>query len=210
MAMVGTPDTGDFSKNSPQRHGAWHKPEGLSDDELLAAVRSGSSEAYGLLFARHKDAALRTAGRYTSDWHLAADAVDEVFTSIFAALAGGAGPTGSFAGYLHVSVRRETHRQINHRAKEIPTEDHGLFDIPYFDALDHFNDQTMKRVFESLPLRWQYVLWHIELRGVKPRHVAPRLGLSPNATVALHRRAKTGLRTAFLLRQARRFSSTTW
>jgi hypothetical protein len=52
--------------------------------------------------------------------------------------------------------------------------------------------------FTSLPERWRSVLWQTEVEGEQPSMVAPHFGLSANATAALARRARQGLRAAYL------------
>jgi hypothetical protein len=52
--------------------------------------------------------------------------------------------------------------------------------------------------FVSLPERWRSVLWQTEVEGEQPAVVAPHFGLSANATAALARRARQGLRAAYL------------
>ncbi|HET6291623.1 MAG TPA: zf-HC2 domain-containing protein, partial [Amycolatopsis sp.] len=52
--------------------------------------------------------------------------------------------------------------------------------------------------FTSLPERWRSVLWQTEVEGEQPAMVAPHFGLSANATAALARRARQGLRAAYL------------
>jgi hypothetical protein len=52
--------------------------------------------------------------------------------------------------------------------------------------------------FTSLPERWRTVLWQTEVEGEQPAMVAPHFGLSANATAALARRARQGLRAAYL------------
>ena len=56
----------------------------------------------------------------------------------------------------------------------------------------------ISRAFTSLPERWRTVLWQVEVEGERPAAVAPSFGLSPNAMAALARRAREGLRAAYL------------
>src|SRR5690606_3577112 len=42
------------------------------------------------------------------------------------------------------------------------------------------------------------VLWHTEVEDMRPRDIAPLLGLTPNAVSALAVRAREGLREAYL------------
>lgn len=49
-----------------------------------------------------------------------------------------------------------------------------------------------------MPERWRAVLWRIEIEDLRPREIAPLLGLTPNAVSALAVRAREGLREAYL------------
>lgn len=57
--------------------------------------------------------------------------------------------------------------------------------------------------FATLPLRWQRVLWFVEVEGLKPREAAPLLDVAPSALSALLRRARKGLREAYLVEYLR-------
>ena len=61
-----------------------------------------------------------------------------------------------------------------------------------------FETGAAARAFQSLPERWQLVLWHLEVEGQKPADIAPLLGISANSVSALAYRAREGLRQAFV------------
>lgn len=175
--------------------------ENLTDGELLEAVRAGDKHAYGILFSRHKDAALRVARRQTPDRHLAEDAVNEAFAAVLSAIHGGSGPVGVFGPYLFSSVTRTVYRMNRRSMREIPVLDTAFPEtaVPESDTvLREFGDAAAREAFKLLPARWREVLWYLEIEEMQPRDAGPLLGLSPNATVALHRRAKEGLRLAYL------------
>lgn len=175
--------------------------ESLTDGELLEAVRAGNKHAYGVLFSRHQEAALRVARRQTPDRHLAEDAVNEAFAAVLAAIQGGSGPVGVFGPYLFSSVSRAVYR-MNHRSmRETPVVDADLPDVAMPEThpvLEEFDGAAAREAFKALPARWREVLWYLEIEEMQPRDASPLLGLSPNATVALHRRAKDGLRLGYL------------
>ena len=52
--------------------------------------------------------------------------------------------------------------------------------------------------YQSLPEKWQEILWYTAVDGGTPTDIAPRLGLSPNAAAALAYRAREKLRQAYL------------
>ena len=170
------------------------------DGELIAAVRSGDTEAYGELFARHADAARRLA-RSMTDPVAADDLVSEAFTKVLVVLQRGAGPDLAFRAYLLTAVRRLHVDGIRATDRVRPTEDSDVVDpaAPLEDtAVAGFERSAAARALSSLPERWQAVLWHTEVEGQKPADVAPMLGMSANAVAALAYRAREGLRQAFL------------
>jgi DNA-directed RNA polymerase specialized sigma24 family protein len=75
-----------------------------SDSELIARVRGGDTDAYGLLFERHRDAAIRLARQLSSSD--ADDLVAEAFAKLLPLLRSGGGPDLAFRAYLLTTVRR--------------------------------------------------------------------------------------------------------
>src|SRR5687767_6548434 len=91
------------------------------DGELIAAVRSGDTDAYGELFARHVDAGRRLA-RSLTDPVAADDLVSEAFTKVLVVLQRGAGPDLAFRPYLLTAVRRLHVDGIRATDRARPTE----------------------------------------------------------------------------------------
>lgn len=174
----------------------------MNDGELLDAFRNGDQAAFGLLFERHHSGALRLARRRTRDHHLAADAVHETFMQILAAIKAGSGPKDTFAPYLYVSVTREVHRLLKRQSSEVPVAEHHEAAAIQGDLSELFGDSDLQDAFRSLPYRWQLVLWRLEINGMPPREAAPLFEISPNAVVALNKRAKNGLRQAYAQRKS--------
>ncbi|MDX6371433.1 MAG: hypothetical protein QOD98_421 [Nocardioidaceae bacterium] len=170
------------------------------DAALIAAVRDGDTDAYGVLFERHVDAARRLARTLARDGD-ADDLVAEAFAKVLPVLARGAGPDVAFRAYLLTAVRRldaDRHRSL---ARTRPTDDEALLDagLPFSDtAVAGFESAAAARAFAALPERWQLVLWHTEVEGQRPAEVAPLLGLTPNAVSQLAHRAREGLRQSFV------------
>lgn len=174
--------------------------DALSDDELLATVRAGDTGAYSALYHRHRGAALALARRLGGS-HDPQDVAQEAFLKILRTIIGGGGPQDGFVAYLMRAVRNESIDR-SRRAREIAVEDVETVDpagMLVSDGVDQRIDQTlMKQAYGSLPETWQRVLWLTEVEGLAPRVVAPQLQLSPNAVAQLSRRARDGLRTAWL------------
>src|ERR1700710_1337520 len=70
------------------------------DAELMAAVRAGRTEAYGVLYRRPAAAARAQARQLTGCAAEADDLVAEAFTKLLATLLGGGGPDTAFRAYL--------------------------------------------------------------------------------------------------------------
>ena len=170
------------------------------DAALIALVRGGDTDAYGVLFERHVDAARRLARTLARDGD-ADDLVAEAFAKVLPVLVRGDGPDVAFRPYLLTAVRRldvDRHRSLT---RTRPTDDETVLDagMPFSDtAVAGFESDAAARAFASLPERWQLVLWHTEVEGQRPAEVAPLLGLSPNAVSQLAHRAREGLRQAFV------------
>ncbi|WP_159538041.1 sigma-70 family RNA polymerase sigma factor [Aeromicrobium sp. 9AM] len=171
-----------------------------SDAQLIAAVRSGDTDAYGELFDRHREAARRLSAHLVPGPD-ADDLVAESFTRVLTLLQAGKGPDEFFRAYLLTSIRR-IHIDGTRRRKRVrPTADESELDrtVAFVDPAEmRFEQAAAAAAFGSLPQRWQLVLWHLDVEGQKPAEIAPLLGMSANSVSALAYRAREGLRQAYL------------
>ncbi|GAA3860748.1 hypothetical protein GCM10022243_28600 [Saccharothrix violaceirubra] len=170
------------------------------DRELLARVRSGDDAAFGELFSRHADAVRRFASRHVRDHVEADDLTAEAFFRVLQAIRRGTGPTDHVRTYL-LTVARRVAWEWSGRRRDVPVEDEELDRRvePFPDLTAARAEHTLiSRAFTSLPERWRSVLWQVEVEGARPAAVATNFGLSPNAMAALARRAREGLRAAYL------------
>lgn len=173
----------------------------LTDAQLLERTRAGDVTAYDELYRRHLADARRVARIVTDDREEAEEVVAEAFTRVLAKLREGSGPDEVLTPYLRTVIRRlaiDRHRASSREGnaadpamlEELPTVD---------DEIPRATDrQLVREAFESLPERWQRVLWHTEIEGRPAATLTPALGSSPNAVAALAYRAREGLRQAFL------------
>ncbi|MEO5651707.1 MAG: sigma-70 family RNA polymerase sigma factor, partial [Marmoricola sp.] len=176
----------------------------LGDPELITRVRAGDVEAFGELFARHRDAANRLA-RVLAGATDGDDLVSEAFVKVLNVLLAGGGPDVAFRAYLLTAVRRLHVDRIRSVQRVSPTDDMESHDlgVPFTDtAVAAFEGGAAARAFASLPERWQMVLWHLEVENQKPAEIAPLLAMSANSVSALAYRAREGLRQAFLTMHA--------
>jgi RNA polymerase sigma factor (sigma-70 family) len=172
----------------------------LSDDSLLGLIRGGSTNAYAVLFERYRRPALRLAGYYSKSVD-ANDIVAESFAQVYDLLRRGKGPQTSFRAYLFTSIRHEAGRRAKMRKRITPTGVIDTVEKPVLSgnaAMDGSERDLVRAAFAALPKRWQTVLWHLDVEGLKPSEVAPMLGLKPNSVSALAYRAREGLRKSYL------------
>ncbi len=170
------------------------------DRDLLARVRDGDDSAYGELFSRHADAVRRFSLRHVREAAEADDLTAEAFFRMLQAIRRGSGPTDHVRTYL-LTVARRVAWEWSGRRRDVPVEDEELSRRaePVADNAAKRAEHTLiTRAFSSLPERWRVVLWRVEVEGERPASVAPHFGLSPNAMSALARRAREGLRAAYL------------
>ena len=178
--------------------------EGLSGDALLlAAAREGDDAAFGELYERHRAAVLAVARLHARNEADAQDLVSEAFTRVLALLREGRGPREFLRAYLVTAVSRLAADRANDLTRtrlEPPRADGPLDRVEFFDDVveRQVDSAVVARAFASLPERWQEVLWYLEVEGRRPRQVASVVGAQPNAVSALAKRAREGLRTAYV------------
>lgn len=171
-----------------------------SDVELLRLVRAGFDAAFAELFARHATAVRGFAVRCCAEISDADDLAAEAFFRVLQATRRGSGPDDNVRAYLLTVVRRLA-AEWSVRRRDVPVTDEELsrqVDAGYTAPASRADLQLISRAFASLPQRWQAVLWRVEVEGERPAVVARHFGLSANATAALARRARQGLRAAYL------------
>ncbi|MFW0775480.1 RNA polymerase sigma factor [Paenarthrobacter nitroguajacolicus] len=172
-----------------------------SDSQIITLVREGDTDAFDVLYQRHFNVAHYVARAQSDNPSDADDVVAESFAAIFQLLMDGKGPKEFFRSYLLTVVRRTAHDR-NRKARRMPTAaDDAVLDSAVVDSDPVLNDlesTIMAKAFKSLPERWQAVLWHLDIEGLKPAAAAPLVGLTPNGVSSLALRAREGLRQAYL------------
>ncbi|MFF1699283.1 sigma-70 family RNA polymerase sigma factor [Streptomyces sp. NPDC058257] len=213
LGTAGEPSGADPSV-PPQREGV--RSEGPPpDSDLIARMRSGDDTAYEELYRRHAEAVRRYARTCCRDAHTADDLTAEVFARMLQAVRGGSGPEHAVRAYLLTTVRRVAAGWTKSAKREQLVEDFAVFaaqasrssEVSDDDTLDlgadvlamHEAEQSMAmQAFRSLPERWQAVLWHTEVEDESPSDVATLFGLDANGTRVLAKRAREGLKEAYL------------
>lgn len=175
--------------------------ENDSDPQILNLVRQGVTDAFDTLYKRHVQIAHYVARTQSDNPSDADDVVAEAFATIFQSLKDGKGPKEFFRSYLLTVVRRTAYER-NRKARLTQTAaDDAILDSAVHDddpVVGDLESSIMARAFKSLPERWQAVLFHLDIEGLKPAAVAPLVGLTPNGVSSLAIRAREGLRQAYL------------
>ncbi|KAA9166793.1 sigma-70 family RNA polymerase sigma factor [Amycolatopsis acidicola] len=174
----------------------------VSADEqaLLRRLRAGEDQAFSELFELHASAVRRLARGLASDASEAEDITAETFFRVLQALRRGSGPRDHVRAYL-LTVARRVSWEWHGARRDVPVTDDELTHRAGAGADAHARTAEASLIataFTSLPERWRSVLWQTEVEGEQPAVVAPHFGLSANATAALARRARQGLRAAYL------------
>jgi RNA polymerase sigma factor (sigma-70 family) len=180
----------------------------LSDSDLCARIRdhrpasATARAAYGELYARHQLPALHFALRLNRNRAQAEDAVAEAFAKIWRAWGQGKGPDESFKAYLMAAVRSESYRRTaTVRATTIVEPDVLTFladSAPGDHAAEVAERDQLGRAFKTLPDTWQSALILIDIDGTSTADAAATMELSSNSFSSLLRRAREGLRAAYL------------
>lgn len=169
-----------------------------AEAQLVRDCRDGAPGAVSTLYRHHWEPALSFAGRLSSSAHDAEDIAATAFLKSLTAIHRGKGPDGPVRPYIFKAVR--TAAADHHSSVETPSPtvadaaDQGKKTYD-FRSRDH---DFVAEAFAALPERWRRVLWYVEVEGLKPREAAPLLGLEANALSAVLRRARKGLRAAYL------------
>lgn len=188
-----------------------------SDAELIAAVRTGDRDAYGVLWSRHEVAA-RNLARQIAKSSDVDELVSESFYRVLRALDGGGGPDGAFRPYLLSTLRRvniDTGRGYYQRVS-LTDDDADLEAAPgaagvaagaaasAADITIEQGEQTAAwKAWASLPDSSRTLLWHLIVEEETPAQIAPLMGTTPNGVSSRAVRAKERLRQAFLQQHVR-------
>jgi len=173
----------------------------LTDNALIAAVRAGHTESYGVLYIRHVSAARGLARALVPVPADADDLVSEAFVRVLNTLRQGRGPATAFRPYVLTTVRHVCYDRSRRDRRFLFTDDLTRYERnePYIDpTVAELDRSYAAQAFAKLPERWRRVLWYTEVEGGSPNQVADLLGLTPGGVAALAYRARERLRQMYL------------
>lgn len=179
-----------------------------SEQTLVTRAEAGDERAFDELYRRHAPNAWRLSLAVTRNPHDAADVMAESFAKIFTAIrAGRFSSDAPFRPYLLTTARNTAIDLHRSRRRETTGDDPDTGDTVVdlrtgadpLASLEAGEDaRLIASAFTRLPERWRSVLWLSAVEGLKPKDIAPIVGLSPNATSQLAVRARQGLREQYL------------
>ncbi|MDQ1059609.1 RNA polymerase sigma factor (sigma-70 family) [Arthrobacter globiformis] len=155
-----------------------------------------------MLHLKHWDAGVAFAYSLTRNHDDAEDLAAHAFLKVLSAIRCGKGPTGPFRPYFYRAIRTSAADHWRRRSYEYAVEhlpETSVEDVGYAHVDGTAEREMAARAFSTLPPRWQQVLWHVDVVGLRPRQLAPILEIEANAVSALLRRARRGLREAYLV-----------
>lgn len=168
-----------------------------SDKELIDAVRRGDLSAADALVRDHLGIAVRVA-KSIVDPDTAQDVAADSIEKLLRAIRDGKGPAEAVRPYL-IRIVRNTATDYHRRRREIPDDtvaDEGEINPDHAGLVE--DAVVLRAAMESLPERWQQVLWMTYVEDADKSEIAARLGLRAGATAQLTMRARDGLRAAYL------------
>lgn len=171
----------------------------LADDQIIRAVREGDTRHFALLWFRHAEAA-RCAARLIAPMADPDDLVSEAYATILRITRSGGGPSDSFRVYLLATVRNVAARWA-HWDEVLPID--GLSEQDFgrgeTDPIERVSERAVVvAALLTLTPRHRALLWYLNVEGMKPRELAPLMGMTPNAVSVLAFRARDSFRKAWL------------
>lgn len=170
-----------------------------ADDQIIRAVREGDTRHFALLWFRHAEAA-RCAARLIAPMADPDDLVSEAYATILRITRSGGGPSDSFRVYLLATVRNVAARWA-HWDDVLPID--GLSEQDFgrgeTDPIERVSERAVVvAALLTLTPRHRALLWYLNVEGMKPRELAPLMGMTPNAVSVLAFRARDSFRKAWL------------
>lgn len=167
-----------------------------------ARVPGQAAEGFSELYRLHWGPGVAFAYCLSRNRNDAEDLVAQAFMKILSAIQSGLGPKGPFRPYLYRAIRSCAVDHWRRDRSEYPVEKIPETSIPDpgFSWIEEAADRELAaKALRSLPVRWQDVIRLIDIHRLRPREAAPILGIEANAVSALLRRARRGLREAYLI-----------
>ncbi|MFL5487157.1 MAG: RNA polymerase sigma factor [Gemmatimonadaceae bacterium] len=167
----------------------------LSESDLIAAVRDGSSDALGELYDRHARALLAIAFRLLQSTDDAEDVVHDVFVGL-PELLRRYDERGAFAAWLKKIAARVALTHIREGSERPTVSLDELSDQPHVSPRDVEGVMSLEQAMRDLTPALRAVLVLKEIEGFSHAEVARLLDISVGASEVRLHRAIQALRAA--------------
>lgn len=127
--------------------------DGISDSELIAAVRGGANESFGELYERHVAAAYNLARQLAKSPAEADDLVSEAFAKVLDTLRAGKGPDSAFRAYLLTALRHQAYDKTRRDKKLDLNEDMSTVSAPGEALTVQFSDTAVEGLERTMAPR---------------------------------------------------------
>jgi RNA polymerase sigma-70 factor (ECF subfamily) len=164
--------------------GTWRegkvKDDPRGDEELIAAINAGEDAAFEALYYRYRDWVAGLALRFTGDYDLALDVLQETFLYVLEKR-----PTlrltARLTTFLYPAVKNLSIAARRKRSRHAPGEE-GLFDLPAREGPADSAREELAAVFSMLPDAQREVLLMRFADDMEIEEIARALGI-PAGTV---------------------------
>jgi RNA polymerase sigma-70 factor (ECF subfamily) len=171
------------------------------DLALVGAARNGDREAFRALVDRHRDRACALALRVLRSPDDAEEAAQDAFLKAWRSLPGFRGDA-AFGTWLHritLRVALDRAESLKHRrTREAPIEDAATLPAPPPTRAEHAVARRLEHLLAGLSPAQRAVVTLHYWQGCPVRDIAQALDLSENTVKTHLRRARLGLREAWL------------
>lgn len=172
----------------------------LEDRELIGRARDGDADAYGVLVARHQQAAFRAAWLVVRDPGEAEDAVQEAFVKAWRAMPTFR-PDAEFRPWILRIVSNEARNRLRSTRRrdalvlrEAAADPGGAAPSPEAAALARADAEVLIAALDRLPERDRLVIGYRWLLELSEAETASMLGVRPGTVKSRLSRALARLR----------------
>lgn len=190
----------------PSRSGAQRRLNltAASDQMLLELTRDGVADAFGELWSRHSGAVIAAVRSFTG--YEPDDLMQEAFAKVYVSVTNQASDLpASFRAYVASTARRLAIDRSRTDAGVVTNSYEDELDSRAFEQEDFSNrvleDSTTAQAFAELPTRQREVLWYRDVEDLPVQEIARYVGMSPNSTTVLIKRARDAFKTAWIAGQ---------
>lgn len=174
-----------------------------SDQMLLEMTREGITPAFGELWSRHNGSVIAAARAFTG--YDPNDLMQEAFLRVYSHIQDGGALPISFRAYVATIARRlavdksRKAKGIVHDPFDEEADFHSLSEADFSERV--LENSTTGQAFKALGTRYREVLWYRDVEDLPVQEIARYIGMTPNSTTALIKRAREAFKTAWITTQ---------